>query len=74
MPSGILMHAAVWHNRNGPKIGDGAPPPFGGRGLGPHLTQSGLGRGLPPYQVTSWSMQPFGRNRNGPKIGGAVPF
>jgi len=37
--------------------------PFrGARELGPHLTQCGLGRGLPPYQVTSWSMQPFGHN------------
>ena len=40
---------------------------------GPHLTQSRLGRGLPPYQVTSWSLQPFGRNRYGPKIGGLCP-
>ena len=31
----------------------GAAVPFrGGRQLGPHLTQSGLGRGLLPYQVT----------------------
>jgi len=35
---------------------------------GPHLTQSRLGRGLPPYQVA------FGRNRYGPKIGGLCPF
>ena len=33
-----------------------------GRELGPHLTQCGLGRGLPPYQVASWSIQPFGHN------------
>ena len=39
------------------------------RGLGPHLTLSTLGWGLPPYQVASWSMQPFGHNRYGPKIG-----
>jgi len=45
------------------------------RGLGPHLTQSPLRWGLPPYQVASWSMQPFGRNRYGPKIGwGLCPF
>jgi len=25
-------------------------------GDGPHLTQCGLGRGLPPYQVGSWSI------------------
>jgi len=27
--------------------------------LGPHLTQCGLGRGLPLYQVASSSIQPF---------------
>jgi len=37
---------------------------------GSHLTQCGLGWGLPPYQVTSWSILPFGHNRHGPKIGG----
>jgi len=30
--------------------------------LGLHLTQCGLGRGLPPCQVSSWSIQPFGYN------------
>jgi len=28
--------------------------------LGPHLTQYRLGRGIPPYQVVSWSIRPFG--------------
>jgi len=42
------------------------------RGMGSHLTQSPLSWGLPPYQVASWSMQPFGRNRYGPKIGWAA--
>jgi len=42
--------------------------------LGPHLTQSRLGRGLAPCRVASWSMQPFGRNRYGPKIGGYAPL
>jgi len=42
--------------------------------LRPHLTQCGLGRDLPPYQVASWSIQPFGHNRHGPKIGGCAPF
>jgi len=37
--------------------------------LGSHLTQSRLGRGLPPYQVASYSIQPFGYNGHGPKIG-----
>jgi len=43
-----------------------------GRGerVSPHLTQSRVGRGLPLYQVASWSMQPFGRNRYELKIGG----
>jgi len=58
MPTHVhLYQVASWciqpfgHNRNGPKIGEGAPPPFGGRRLGPHLTQSRLGWGLTPYQV-----------------------
>ena len=48
-------------------------PLLGGE-LGPYLTQSCLGRGLPPYQVTSYSIQPFGHNGHGPKIGGLCPF
>jgi len=42
--------------------------PLGERQLGPHLPQCrvGRGRGLPPYQVASWSMQPFGHIRRGP--------
>ena len=42
----------------GRKVGSGY---CGGTGspLGHHLTQCGLGRGLPLYQVTSWSIQPF---------------
>jgi len=56
----------------GRKLVRGAPPPFWGGGLGPHLTQSRLGRGLPPYQVASWSLQPFGRNGYGPKIRGCA--
>ena len=42
--------------------------------MGPHLTQCGLGRCLYPYQVASWSIQPFGHNRHGPKSGGLFPF
>jgi len=57
----------------GRKLGRGSDPFWEG-GLGPHLTQCRLGQGLPPYQVASGSMQPFGHNRNGPKIGeGASP-
>jgi len=29
---------------------------------------------LPPYQVASWSIQPFRHTRHGPKSGGAVPL
>jgi len=36
--------------------------PFPWRELSPHLTQCRQGRGLPPYQVTSWCIQPFGHN------------
>jgi len=36
--------------------------PFGEGDLGPHLTQCGRGRGLPPCQVSSWSIKPFGHN------------
>jgi len=47
---------------------------LGERELGPHLTQSRLGCGLPPYQVVSWHVQTFDDNRHGPKIGGCTPF
>jgi len=60
------------HNRHEPKRGGGCAP-FGG-GLGPHLTQCGQERGLPPYQVASWSIHLFGHNRHGPKIGGCAPL
>jgi len=42
--------------------------------LGPHVTQCRLGPALPPYQVASRSIQPFGHNRHGSKIGGSAPF
>ena len=62
--------------QSGPKITGAAVSPFsGGRGgAGFHLTHCGLGRGLPPCQVASWSIQPFGHNRHGPKIGGCAPL
>jgi len=44
------------------------------RAANPHLTQCRLGRGLPPYQMVSSSIQPFGHNRHGPKIGGCAPL
>jgi len=53
--------------------GCGAAPFFWGGGeLGPHLTQCGLGRSPPQYQVAS--VQPFGHNRHGPKIGVCAPL
>ena len=59
VPSGILIHLAVWHhNRHRPKSGD-AVPLFGGE-IRPHLTQCGLVQGLSSYQVASWSIQRFG--------------
>jgi len=42
--------------------------------LGPHLPQRWLGWVLPPHQVASWCIKPFGHNKNGPKIGGSAPF
>jgi len=49
----------------GRKLGS-VPPFLWGGELGPHVTQSCLG--LRPYQVASWSIQPYGHNRHGPKI------
>jgi len=51
----------------GRKEGDDVP--LSRWGLGPRLTPCGLGRGLLPYQVASWSIQPFGHNTHEPKIG-----
>jgi len=48
----------------GRKLGRVVPSPFFGseKELGTHLTQCGLGRCLPPCQVASSSIQPFGQN------------
>ena len=66
---------AFEHNTHGLKCGE-LLCPFPWRWeLGPRLTQCRLGRGLPPYQVASWSIQLFNHNRHGPKIwGGCTPF
>ena len=45
------------HNRHWPKIG-GLHPLFGEGELGPHLAQCGLGRGLPPYQLSGILIRP----------------
>jgi len=42
-------------------LGEGFTPFWEGQ-LAPHLTHCGLGWGLPLYQVSSWSIQPFGHN------------
>jgi len=70
IPSGILIIQPFGYNNPPP------PPAFrGGWGLGPHLTQCGQGWGLTPYQVESWSTQPFGHNTWAEKWGrGCVPF
>jgi len=70
VPSGILIHPAVWPQQTWPKVGGSA---HGAGGAGPHQTQCCPGRGLPPYQVASLSIQPFGHNKHGPKSG-AVPL
>ena len=50
VPSFILIHPAVWPQHTWAE--NWGLCPFWGE-LGLHLTQCGLGRGLPPYQVTS---------------------
>ena len=54
---------------------DTSPTPFFWGELGPHLTQCRLGWGLSPYQVASWSIQPFGHKRYmGRKLRGSAPL
>ena len=72
VPSGILIHQAVWPQQTGWKLGDGAMPPWGSW---VPISQCCLGRSLPPHQVASRSIQPFGHDRHGPKTGGLLcPF
>ena len=52
--------------KEGRGSGAGLLCPFWRGELGPHLKQCGLGRDIPPYQVSSSSIQPFGHNRHGP--------
>jgi len=59
----ILIHPAVWaqhtwaENKGCAPLGE----------LGFHLTQCRLGRGLPPHQVASGSVQPFCHNTRAEK-------
>ena len=64
VPSGILIHPAVLPQHR-PKIGGCAP--WGGAGSKSNTMLPG--RGLPSYQVASWSIQLFGHNKHGPKSG-----
>jgi len=59
-PSSCRDGRPFGHNRHGPKSGEAVSLSVGE--LSPHLTQCGLGRGLPPHQVVPWSIQPFGHN------------
>ena len=72
--SEMTYFVLVGHKTSINNFGTGRNKPCLGREWGPHLIQSRLGRGLPPYQVASWCIQPFGHNRNGPKIRGLCCF
>ena len=69
IPCGILIRPAVWTQLT---LGDCAP--FWEGELCRNQTQYCLGRGLPPYQVVSRSIQPFDTNRHGLNIGGLCPL
>jgi len=53
IPSGILMHPAVWPHKDGSIIWGGGSDPFLGWELFPHLAQRGLDQDLPPCQLPS---------------------
>jgi len=81
IPSGILIHPAVWLQQTwaknvgcAQKGGRAAVLPFWGGGAGSPSNTMSLDRGLPPYQVAPWSILPFGHSRHGPKIGGLFAF
>jgi len=62
VPSGILIHPAIWPQYMGRKLG-GCCAPLSGEGeLGPHVTRCHLGQGLPQCQISSCSIQIFGHN------------
>ena len=58
LPSGILIHPAVWPQQTWTE--NWGLCPLGGAGS-PSITMCPC-RGLPPCQVPSWSIQPFGHN------------
>ena len=57
IPSGILIHPAVWPQQTWAENW-GCYATFWGGALGPHLTQCRLGRSLPSYQVASCKIHP----------------
>jgi len=61
IPSGILIHPAIWLQRTWANKWWGLCPFWRGE-LGPHVTHCGQGQGLPLCQVSSWSIQPFRHN------------
>jgi len=83
-PSNTMTRAkptlTIWHlypcsrlaTTHWPKLWGAVPPFFGGRNRAPHSTECRQGRGLPPDQMASRSIQPFGHNRHWPKIGGCA--
>ena len=75
LPSGILIHLAVWPQQTRAENWELCAL-LGGDGgkLVPCLTQSRLGPSLPPYQVETSSIQPFGHEGRVPKIGGLFPL
>ena len=60
IPSGILIHPAIWPQQIWAE--NWGLCPFGEGKVGPHLTQCGQGRGLPARQVSSSCVQPFGHS------------
>jgi len=60
IPSGILIHPAIWPQQIWTKNWGCVPLEEGE--LGPQPKQCGQGRGLLASQVSSRSIQPFGRN------------
>ena len=52
LPSGILIHSAIWLQQIWAENWE-APPPYGEGKLGLHLAQCSLGQDLPPRQVAS---------------------
>ena len=71
LPSGILIDSAVWPQQTGAENWVAAVPLLGG--AGPHVTQCGLGRGLPH---TNYHLDPCSHltTTPGPKLGCCVPF